>query len=192
MNIVRVIPSLLSHGAKASQITLEYLSSQSLLMFAAKVASKTSKASCQECRGYRARLKAEDPAKNEERRHKNHANTKKWRDSLGPEEKERQKELSRLRQQKRRQKLKEIKKDRQSAKSKPIAQSTPTRSSLMMDWACKNFNQSINLCLGLYAKLQITILTVSMIPLYWSCGRSNLLGLLWKSGNLWQQQMCLV
>ncbi|KAK3771518.1 hypothetical protein RRG08_016921 [Elysia crispata] len=38
----------------------------------------------EECRDYRERLKAEDPAKDGERRQKNHANAKEWRDSLGP------------------------------------------------------------------------------------------------------------
>ncbi|GFR73323.1 hypothetical protein ElyMa_003864900 [Elysia marginata] len=90
----------------------------------------SAKTNAEKCRDYRARLKAEDPEKDEERRRKNHANAKKWQNSLGPEEKERQKELSRQRQQKRRQKLREIKKDSPfpSAKSKPRAQSTPTRS----------------------------------------------------------------
>ncbi|GFS03122.1 vertnin [Elysia marginata] len=88
------------------------------------------KTNAEKCREYRERLKKEDPEKDQLRRQKNHANAKKWRDNLEPEEKQRQRELGRLRQQQRRQKLKEKENVCSPApKTGKKGQPTPTRAS---------------------------------------------------------------
>ena len=58
-----------------------------------KEAEKHAKRKSEKCREHRLRLQIEDSAKDAKRKQKNRSDSKRWHDSLGPKEIERQKQL---------------------------------------------------------------------------------------------------